>query len=44
MATEYYLKNKESLPKGACERYQYLSEDEKQRRAKDGRDCMKNIK
>ena len=44
MATEYYLKNKESLPKGACERYQYLSEDEKQRREIDGRNCMKNIK
>ena len=29
MLTGYYQKNKEKLPKKACERYQNLSEEEK---------------
>ena len=36
MVQKYYQKNKEKLRKEACERYQNLSEEEKQKKAKKG--------
>ena len=34
MAIKYYQKHKENLRIGACERYQNLSEEEKEKRRK----------
>ena len=36
MVNKYYQKNKEKLQKEACERYQNLSEEEKEKRQKKG--------
>ena len=43
MVNKYYQKHKEILQKGACERHQNLSEEEKDRRWKMVRDRYKNL-
>ena len=43
MINKYYQKHKEILQKGACERHQNLSEEEKDRRWKMVRDRYKNL-
>ena len=43
MVNKYYQKHKEILQKGACERHQNLSEEEKDRRWKMVRDWYKSL-
>ena len=43
MVNKYYQKHKEILQKGACERHQNLSEEEKDRRWKMVRDRYKSL-
>ena len=43
MVNKYYQKNKEKLPKEARERYQNLSEEEKEKRRKKPRTDIKTF-
>ena len=43
MVNKYYRKNKEKLPKKACERYQNLSEEDKEKKRQYNRVRNKNL-
>ena len=41
LSTKYYQENRERLKKKACERYQNLSKEEKEKKQQYGRQCYK---
>ena len=42
-SAKYYQENKERLQKKACERYQILSKEEKEKKQQYGHECYNNL-